>query len=338
MADIMAAVAELKNLAGANPEAAEGESAEEQPAEETPQNAATEEAEPEEASEAEATEDADSVDVPVEEDAASEIFEFKHNGEMVQATLDELVQGFVRGDDYHKRRDELAEQSKSYTEGLGTANQRLQEYGQQLEHAIVALAAASGARTPESMAALQAEDPVAWATAVQEDHQRSAMIQQAQALLQQNVEQQRANMIAMRDEQLTAAVPDWRVQATRDNEMKEIGEFLSSKYGISAAEWQGIPDPRSVRVARDLWLATKDGDNQGSPQATAAVRVARSAADTPKAQANGNASTRVIKPKGRRVASGNAAKARQALQAHAKTQSRESAVAALRALANPSEA
>ena len=224
--------------------------------EETDEEALEEEVEEEsEEDEPEATEEEDESEeedeVEVEE---RKTFRVKANGEEKDVTLDELVSGFQKGEDYTKKSQALAEQRKAVeaeAHAVNEAMQLRQEYAQRLSQVQQLL---SQDNDDVDLAELKENDPIQYAIKVAEKTENNKKLQllaQEQNKLaqaqQQQVAQHQAKLVAHEAQMLTEKVKEFSDPKKAEQLKGEIRNFGKS-IGFTDDELAQVYDHRHVMV------------------------------------------------------------------------------------------
>jgi hypothetical protein len=223
--------------------------------EETDEEALEEEVEEEsEEDEPEATEeeDEDSDEVEVEE---RKTFRVKANGEEKDVTLDELVSGYQKGEDYTKKSQALADQRKAVEAEAHAVNEAMQmreQYAQRLSQ-VQALLQQEGDDGVD-MAELKENDPIQYAIKVAEkteNNKKLQLLQQEQNNLaqaqQQQVAQHQAKLVAHEANMLTEKVKEFSDPKKAEQLKGEIRNFGKS-IGFTDDELAQVYDHRHVMV------------------------------------------------------------------------------------------
>jgi len=222
--------------------------------EETDEEALEEEVEEEsEEDEPEDTEDEDedSDEVEVEE---RKTFRVKANGEEKDVTLDELVSGYQKGEDYTKKSQALADQRKAVeaeAHAVNEAMQMRQEYAQRLSQVQELL---SQNNDDVDLAELKENDPIQYAIKVAEkteNNKKLQLLQQEQNKLaqaqQQQVAQHQAKLVAHEAQMLTEKVKEFSDPKKAEQLKGEIRNFGKS-IGFRDDEFAQVYDHRHVIV------------------------------------------------------------------------------------------
>jgi len=223
--------------------------------EETDEEALEEEVEEEsEEDEPEATEeeDEDSDEVEVEE---RKTFRVKANGEEKDVTLDELVSGYQKGEDYTKKSQALAEDRKKVEAEAHAVNEAMQmreQYAQRLGQVQQLLA--QDANDGTNLEELKENDPIQYAIKVAEkteNNKKLQLLQQEQNKLaqaqQQQVAQHQAKLVAHEAQMLTEKVKEFSDPKKAEQLKGEIRNFGKS-IGFTDNELAQVYDHRHVMV------------------------------------------------------------------------------------------
>ena len=223
--------------------------------EETDEEALEEEVEEEsEEDEPEATEeeDEDSDEVEVEE---RKTFRVKANGEEKDVTLDELVSGYQKGEDYTKKSQALAEDRKKVEAEAHAVNEAMQmreQYAQRLGQVQQLLQ--QDANDGVNLEELKENDPIQYAIKVAErteNNKKLQLLQQEQNKLaqaqQHQVAQHRAKLVAHEAQMLTEKVKDFSDPKKAEQLKGEIRNFGKS-IGFTDDELAQVYDHRHVMV------------------------------------------------------------------------------------------
>jgi len=223
--------------------------------EETDEEALEEEVEEEsEEDEPEATEEEDESEeddeVEVEE---RKTFRVKANGEEKDVTLDELVSGYQKGEDYTKKSQALADQRKAVEAEAHAVNEAMQmreQYAQRLSQ-VQALLQKVGDDGVD-LAELKENDPIQYAIKVAEkteNNKKLQLLQQEQNNLaqaqQQQVAQHQAKLVAHEANMLTEKVKEFSDPKKAEQIKNDIRSFGKS-VGFSDQELSQVYDHRHV--------------------------------------------------------------------------------------------
>ena len=225
--------------------------------EETDEEALEEEVEEEsEQDEPEATEeedeDSDEDEVEVEE---HKTYRVKAGGEEKDVTLEELVSGYQKGDDYTKKSQTLAEQRKTMeveAKAIQEAQHLREEYQARLGQVSQILQ--QNDADYSDLEQLKENDPIAYAVKVAEkteNTKKMQVIQQEQARLAQESNQYRANQqakfVAEQSKMLTEKVKEFSDPKKAEQIKNDIRSFGKS-VGFSDEELSQVYDHRHVMI------------------------------------------------------------------------------------------
>ena len=224
--------------------------------EETDEEALEEEVEEESEDEPEATEeedeDSDEDEVQVEE---RKTFRVKAGGEEKDVTLEELVSGYQKGDDYTKKSQTLAEQRKvmeTEAKAIQEAQHLREEYQARLGQVSQILQ--QNDADYSDLEQLKENDPIAYAVKVAEkteNTKKMQVIQQEQARLAQESNQYRANQqaqfVAEQSKMLTEKVKEFSDPKKAEQIKNDIRSFGKS-VGFSDIELSQVYDHRHVLI------------------------------------------------------------------------------------------
>ena len=213
----------------------------------------------EDESEEEEAEEEESEEDEVEEEP--EVYAVKVDGEELEVSLDELVQGYSRHSDYTRKtqelasqRDNMAQMQQQWASEISQAQAERQQYmeaiGQFVQQSMVGLEQYASV----DWESLREEDPIAFVTKKEEFRDAQERVRQAQA--QQGVEAEKQKQefakikqMALQEEhkKLVAAVPEWNEPEKRGELAKELSSYALSQ-GFKQEELQELIDHRSLIV------------------------------------------------------------------------------------------
>jgi len=196
---------------------------------------------------AEETEDQEEV---VEE---SPKYRVKANGEELEVSLDELLNGYSRTADYQKKTQSLAEQRKSVEAErvkIDEAAKTRDTYAQRLQVIEQLLST----QDTENLQELKDSDPIAYAIKVAERSERDKQLQAVQAERQRVSQEQQAlqgqrlhQHIQSEQEKLKSVIPDFKDEAKADVIRRDIRSYAKS-IGFSDQELSQVYDSRAVQT------------------------------------------------------------------------------------------
>jgi Tfp pilus assembly protein PilN len=196
---------------------------------------------------AEETEDQEEV---VEE---SPKYRVKANGEELEVSLEELLNGYSRTADYQKKTQSLAEQRKSVEAErvkIDEAAKTRDTYAQRLQVIEQLLST----QDTENLQELKESDPIAYAIKVAERSERDKQLQAVQAERQRVSQEQQAlqgqrlhQHIQSEQEKLKSVIPDFKDEAKADVIRRDIRSYAKS-IGFSDQELSQVYDSRAVQT------------------------------------------------------------------------------------------
>ena len=224
--------------------------------EETDEEALEEEVDEESEDEPEATdeddEDSEEDEVEVEE---RKTYRVKSGGEEKDVSLEELVSGYQKGDDYTKKSQTLAEQRKvveAEAKAIQEAQHLREQYAQRLNQVQTILS--EGKNSEEDLQLLKENDPIAYAVRVAENteaNKKIQLVQQEQARLAQESNQHRANQqaqfVANQSKMLVEKVKEFSDPKKAEQIKNDIRSFGKS-VGFSDQELSQVYDHRHVLI------------------------------------------------------------------------------------------
>jgi len=211
-------------------------------------------AQPEDREEVQFDTDASADDAVYEEEAVEESpkYRVKANGEELEVSLDELLNGYSRTADYQKKTQSLAEQRKAVEAERGkiaeTAKVR-DTYAQRLQVIEQMLQQQSGT---EDLTQLRENDPIGYALAVADRSEKEKQLQAIRAE-RQRVEQEQAQQqsqvlqshVQQEQQKLVELIPEFKDEAKAEVIRRDIRVYAKS-IGFSDQELSQVYDSRAV--------------------------------------------------------------------------------------------
>jgi Tfp pilus assembly protein PilN len=187
----------------------------------------------------------------VEEEAPK--YRVKANGEELEVSLDELLNGYSRTADYQKKTQSLAEQRKSVEAErvkIDEAAKTRDTYAQRLQVIEQLLST----QDTENLQELKESDPIAYAIKVAERSEREKQLQAVQAERQRVSQEQQAlqgqrlhQHIQAEQEKLKSAIPEFKDDAKAEVIRRDIRNYAKS-IGFSDQELSQVYDSRAVQT------------------------------------------------------------------------------------------
>ena len=218
----------------------------------------------------------------VEEEAPQlQTFTVKVDGQEVEVTQEELVNGYSRQQDYTRKTQELSQQRKTIEQKQSELEQRDAIYSQLLPKMEAQLNSALGEEPDWN--ALYEDDPVGYVRQQQvwnEQKQKLDAVQAEQQRLQQEsfVEQQKLIQQQVEEGQtkLLEVIPEWQNQEVANKEKAEIASYATEVLGYTQEEINSVYDWRALLGLRKAWLSDKIAETvKKKPTQKAPARVAR---------------------------------------------------------------
>lgn len=180
-------------------------------------------------------------------------YRVKANGEELEVSLDELLNGYSRTADYQKKTQSLAEQRKSVEADrvkIDEAAKTRDTYAQRLQVIEQLLST----QDTENLQELKESDPIAYAIKVAERSERDKQLQAVQAERQRVSQEQQAlqgqrlhQHIQSEQEKLKSVIPDFKDEAKADVIRRDIRSYAKS-IGFSDQELSQVYDSRAVQT------------------------------------------------------------------------------------------
>jgi hypothetical protein len=200
-----------------------------------------------------------------EPQSAPDRFSVKVNGEEIEVTLDELLNGYSRQSDYTRKSQELAERRKSIEALEQEITAEREQYAELLPRMREQLQQQLQAEPDWDK--LYEQNPVEavklerkWQQVKQQREQQIQAVQAEQQRLmtirQRQMQEQVAKQLEAEQARLPDMIPEWKNSETAKKEAKEIREFLLSK-GFSEQDVNGITHAGVVALARNAMLFEK---------------------------------------------------------------------------------
>ena len=207
-----------------------------------------------------AVSESESEEVQEEAQEEEQRFVVKAAGEEREVTLQELIEGYQKGTDYHKKTNALAEQSKAVEAekaAVEQAKQARDAYAQRLQVMDQFL---SQQMQGEDIESLKETDPIAYAVKVAEMTRQEKQLQQLRAEQQRIAREQQAEQevhmerrIAEEAQKVASAIPDYADPKKGEKVRSDLRAFAKS-IGYSDAELASATDSRAVVT---LWMAAQ---------------------------------------------------------------------------------
>ena len=227
-------------------------------------------------------EELDEEQTNVEEEALQpQTFTVKVDGQEVEVTQDELINGYSRQQDYTRKTQELAQQRKTIEQQQAELAQRDAIYSQLLPK-MEAQLKGELANEPD-WNALYEDDPVGYVREKQlwdEKKEKLSAVAAEQQRLQQEAlvkqQEQLKQYVEYGNQKLLEIIPEWQNPEVAAKEKLAIGEYAVNTLGYTPQEIEQVYDYRALLGLRNAWLNSKTVEaTKKKPTQKAPARVAR---------------------------------------------------------------
>jgi len=207
-----------------------------------------------------AVSESESEEVQEEAQEEEQRFVVKAAGEEREVTLQELIEGYQKGTDYHKKTNALAEQRKAVEAEKAAVEQAKQARDAYAERLKVMDQFLSQQMQGDDIESLKETDPIAYAVKVAEMTRQEKQLQQLRAEQQRIAREQQAEQevhmerrIAEEAQKVASAIPDYADPKKGEKVRSDLRAFAKS-IGYSDAELASATDSRAVVT---LWMAAQ---------------------------------------------------------------------------------
>ena len=207
-----------------------------------------------EAIEPELTESEETEEVTEQESSEDKYYPIKLDGEDMEITLDEALQGYQRQSDYTKKTQILANERKQVEAEKEALSRQREQYKQNVDRLIQEQQSQQPDETDWDK--LYEEDPLQWMKQkedVRSKKEKMFELQQEQfRLQQQQAQEQQAQMqeyLTQQQKALVDTIPEWKDPEVMAKEKSEIRNYAKS-IGYSDQELSQIYDSRAVFALR----------------------------------------------------------------------------------------
>jgi len=224
----------------------------------------------------------------VEEVEEQPVYRVTVDGEEIEVTQDELINGYSRQQDYTRKTQELANQRKTIEQQAQELQQRDAIYAQLLPKMEAQL---KGELVNEpDWDSLYNDDPIAFVREKQLWDEKKEKLKAAQAeqqRLQQESYAQQQQLIAQQvqegQQKILEIIPEWKNAEVAQKEKLAIRDYGINVLGYSPQEMDAIYDYRALLGLRNAWLNSKTVEaTKKKPTQKAPARVARPGTTTRK--------------------------------------------------------
>jgi hypothetical protein len=227
-------------------------------------------------------EELDEEQTDVEEEALQpQTFTVKVDGQEVEVTQDELINGYSRQQDYTRKTQELSQQRKTIEQQQAELAQRDAIYSQLLPK-MEAQLKGELANEPD-WNTLYEDDPVGYVREKQlwdEKKEKLSAVSAEQQRLQQEAmvkqQQQIQQFVEYGNQKLLEIIPEWQNPEVAAKEKAAISEYAVNFLEYTPEEIQQVYDYRALLGLRNAWLNSKTVEaTKKKPTQKAPARVAR---------------------------------------------------------------
>ena len=224
----------------------------------------------------------------VEEVEEQPVYRVTVDGEEIEVTQDELINGYSRQQDYTRKTQELANQRKTIEQQAQELAQRDAIYAQLLPKMEAQL---QGELVNEpDWDSLYNDDPIAFVREKQIWDEKKEKLKAAQAeqqRLQQESYAQQQQLIAQQvqegQQKILEIIPEWKNAEVAQKEKLAIRDYGINVLGYLPQEMDAIYDYRALLGLRNAWLNSKTVEaTKKKPTQKAPARVARPGTTTRK--------------------------------------------------------
>ena len=221
------------------------------------------------------------VETEVEELEEQPVYRVTVDGNEIEVTQDELLNGYSRQQDYTRKTQELANQRKLIEQQAQELQQRDAIYAQLLPKMEAQL---KGELVNEpDWNSLYDDDPIAYVREKQiwdEKKEKLTAVSAEQQRLQQEAyaqqQQQIAHVVQDGQQRILQIIPEWKNAEIASKEKSAIRDYGINVLGYSAQEMDAIYDYRALLGLRNAWLNSKTVEaTKKKPTQKAPARVAR---------------------------------------------------------------
>ena len=217
----------------------------------------------------------------VEELEEQPVYRVTIDGDEIEVTQDELLNGYSRQQDYTRKTQELANQRKTIEQQSQELQQRDAIYAQLLPKMEAQL---KGELVNEpDWDSLYNDDPIAYVREKQvwdEKKEKLTAVSAEQQRLQQEAYAQQQQQIAQQvqegQQRILEIIPEWKNAEIASKEKSAIRDYGINVLGYSVQEMDAIYDYRALLGLRNAWLNSKTVEaTKKRPTQKAPARVAR---------------------------------------------------------------
>lgn len=193
------------------------------------------------------------------EDDQPLMYTVRVDGEEIEVTEEELLNGYSRQQAYTKRSQELAEQRKAVEGQQAEIAQMRDAYAQQLEQLSDQLKQVTQTEPDWAELAKQysAEELIVYKAQLDQQKEYARQVEaEKQAVAQQQAQEQQQAMqkrLAEQKQEMLNRIPAWQNEDTRNTERLEVIRYAQQRIGFSEEEIANASDARAIELLYKSW-------------------------------------------------------------------------------------
>jgi len=195
---------------------------------------------------------------PEEQEEGEQTYSVKVDGQVLEVPLNELLQGYSRTTDYHRKTEQVANARKAVEAELNEVKQERAQYAELLR--MFESQIKGGMPQEPDWQRLRNEDPIEYAASWAEWQQRERQIAAAQSerkrveeMAREEQSQRMSSVVADQAKALIEAVPEWKDEKRAQAEKQAVAAY-AQKLGFTADELAQTYDHRAVVALRKAWM------------------------------------------------------------------------------------
>lgn len=194
-----------------------------------------------------------------EEPEQPEYYTVKVDGEELQVTQDELLNGYQRQQAYTRRSQELAEQRKKFEQEAQQVAELRNNYAQQLEQLSEQLQQANQQEPDWAELAKQysAEDLIVYKAQLDQQKEYARQVEaEKQKVQNEQMQEQQKQMqqhLAEQRKEMLNRIPAWQDESRRDAERQQVIKYAQQRIGFSPEELANASDARAIELLYKAW-------------------------------------------------------------------------------------
>lgn len=194
-----------------------------------------------------------------EEPEQPEYYTVKVDGEELQVTQEELLNGYQRQQAYTRRSQELAEQRKKFEQEAQQVAELRNNYAQQLEQLSEQLQQANQQEPDWAELAKQysAEDLIVYKAQLDQQKEYARQVEaEKQKVQNEQMQEQQKQMqqhLAEQRKEMLNRIPAWQDESRRDAERQQVIKYAQQRIGFSPEELANASDARAIELLYKAW-------------------------------------------------------------------------------------